>query len=225
MKKLLAGCLVIAVLGGVAVGMALFFGYRAMSPVISNASAMLQRVRDLAAASDRMENKSRYTPPADGALTEAQVKRFLAVHERTRKTLGPRWDELSAQADQLGQRAKQDARELTFTEVTSILSAAGGLIVDAQRAHVDAMNAEQFSTSEYNWVKLRAYEAAGLEAVQGVDWSSIGEAIKQGASRVGVRQPELPDVPMPQIPERNRELVKPHYDELKAWLPLTVFGF
>ena len=43
MKKLLAGCFVIAVLGGVAVGVALYFGYRAVSPMIDNASV----VRDI----------------------------------------------------------------------------------------------------------------------------------------------------------------------------------
>jgi hypothetical protein len=225
MKKFVGGCFVIAVLAGVAVGVALYFGYRAMSPMIDNASAMLQRAKDAAAQSDRLENKSRYTPPSDGTLTEAQVRRFLAVHERTRQTLGARWDELQAQADRIEQQAKQDARELSFADVAAMLGSLGGLIVEARRAHVDALNAEQFSASEYNWVKLRAYEAAGLEAMDGIDWASIEEAIEQGASRIGVRDPKLPDVPKPQVPERNRELAKPHYDELKAWLPLTVLGF
>jgi hypothetical protein len=225
MKKLVAGCLVIAVLVGVAVGVALYFGYRAMSPMIDNASALLQQARDAAAQTDRVENKGRYTPPADATLSDAQVRRFLAVHERTKATLGPRWGELQAQAERIEEQARHDAREVSFADVATMLRSVGGLITEARRAHVDALNAEQFSTSEYNWVKLRAYEAAGLEAVEGIDWAGIQDAIKQGASRIGVRDPQLPDVPRPQIPERNRELVKPHYDELKAWLPLTVLGF
>jgi hypothetical protein len=114
---------------------------------------------------------------------------------------------------------------VSFADVAAMLRSAGGLITDARRAHIDALNAEQFSTSEYNWVKLRAYEAAGLEAMEGIDWAAVQDAIKQGASRIGVRDPQLPEVPRPRIPERNRELVKPHYDELKTWLPLTVLGF
>jgi hypothetical protein len=225
MKKLVAGCLLLAVLAGVALGAALYFGYRAMTPMIDNASACVQQVRDAAAQSSRLENTSRYTPPADGTLTEAQVRRFLGVHERTRQALGSRWDELQAQADRIGQQAKQDAREVSLSEVVTMFRAAGGLIVEARRAHVDALNAEQFSTGEYNWVKLRAYEAAGLEAVEGIDWASIQDAIRQGATKIGVEEPTLPDVPRPDVPDRNRELVKPHYDELKAWVPLTVLGF
>jgi len=221
MKKLLAGCLVVLVIAAVALGVALYFGYRAVSPMIDNATTVLQQAKDAAAQSDRVENRATYTPPANGELTEAQVRRFLAVHERTRTTLGPKWADLQAQADRIEQQAKQDARELSFTEIVTMVRALGSIIVDARRAHVDALNAEQFSSSEYTWVKLRAYEAAGLELVEGIDWSDIQEAVKEGAERVGVPEPT---VPKPEVPERNRELVKPHMDALKAWLPLTVLG-
>ena len=83
----------------------------------------------------------------------------------------------------------------------------GSIIVEARRAHVDALNAEQFSASEYTWVKLRAYEAAGLEVMEGIDWSAVQEAMKDGAEpgrRAGADGSRRPDVP-----ERNRELVKP----------------
>jgi hypothetical protein len=221
MKKLLAGCLVVLVIAGVALAVAIYFGYRAVSPMIDNATTVLQQAKDAAAQSDRIENRTTYTPPADGELTEAQIRRFLAVHERTRTTLGPTWADLQAQADRIEQQAAQDARELSFTEIVSMVRALGTIIVDARRAHVDALNAEQFSASEYTWVKLRAYEAAGLEVVEGIDWSDIQEAVKEGAARVGVPEPT---VPKPDVPERNRELVKPHIDALKAWLPLTVLG-
>ena len=128
MKKLLAGCLIVAGLAGVALGAALYFGYRAVSPMIDNASAFLQQVRDAAAQSSRVENTSPYTPPADGTLTEAQLRRFLAVHARTRQALGTRWDELRAQADRIGQQAKQDAREVSLGEIVTMFRAAGGLI-------------------------------------------------------------------------------------------------
>jgi F0F1-type ATP synthase membrane subunit b/b' len=221
MKKLAAGCLIVAVIGVVSLGVALYFGYRAMSPMIDGAQAVLQQAKDAAEESDRIENKTAYTPPADRELTEAQLRRFLAVHERMRKALGPRWDDLRAQADRIEQQAKQDARELSFTEVVTMVRSLGSVIVDARRAHVDALNAEQFSASEYTWVKLRAYEAAGLEVMEGIDWSAIQDAVKDGAGRIGVPEPT---VPRPEVPERNRELVKPHIEELKAWLPLTVLG-
>ena len=222
MKKLAAGCLVVVVICLVALGIALYFGYRAMSPMIDNAAAVLEQARDAAAQSDRIENKARYAPPADGELTEPQVRRFLAVHERTRNSLGPRWTELRGQAERIEQQAKQDARELSFTEVAAMVRSLGSIIVEARRAHVDALNAEQFSTSEYTWVKLRAYEAAGLTMMEGIDWSAVQDAVKDGASTIGVPEPR---VPRPDIPDRNRELVTPHMAELQAWLPLTVLGF
>lgn len=222
MKKLAAGCLVVGVIAIVALGVALYFGYRAISPMIDNAQTVLQQAKDAAAESDRLENRTTYTAPANGELTEAQVRRFLAVHERTRTALGPKWEDLQAQANRIEQQAKQDARDLSFAEVVTMVRSLGSIIVDARRAHVDALNAEQFSASEYTWVKMRAYEAAGLEVVEGVDWTDIQEAVEEGANRVGVR---APTVPKPDVPARNRELVRPHVDALQAWLPLTVLGF
>lgn len=223
MKKLAAGCLIVVVIGVVALGAALYFGYRAFSPMIDNATTVLEQARQAAAQSERIQNTARFTPPDGGELTEAQVRRFLAVHERTRTTLGPQWTELQAQADRLQQQARNDARELSFTEAATMVRSLGAIIVEARRAHVDALNAEQFSASEYTWVKLRAYEAAGLEVLEGIDWSAIQEALKDGARRVGAAEPDVA-VPRPDIPARNRDLIKPHLDELKTWLPLTVLG-
>jgi hypothetical protein len=221
-KKLAAGCLVVVVIGVVALGVALYFGYRTFSPMIDGATTVLEQAKAAAAESDRLENKTRYVAPASGELTEAQVRRLLAVHDRTRSSLGPKWAELQTQAYRFQQQAKTDARELSFPELVAMVRSLGSIIVEARRANVDALNAEQFSSSEYTWVTLRAYEAAGLEAVEGIDWSEIQAAIKDGADRVGVREPRVPE---PDIPERNRELVRPHLDALKAWLPLTVLGF
>jgi hypothetical protein len=221
-KKLAAGCLVLVAIAIAALAIALYFGYRAFSPMIDNAATVLEQAKEAAAQSDRLANTATYTPPANGELTEAQVRRFLAVHERTRNVLGPRWADLQAQADRFAEQARDDARQLSFAELATMVRSLGSIIVEARRAHVDALNAEQFSASEYTWVRLRAYEAAGLEVFEGIDWSEIQEALREGARQVGVREP---NVPKPDIPERNRELVKPHLDELKAWLPLTALGF
>jgi hypothetical protein len=222
MIKWAAGCLVVIVIAAAALATAGYFGYRAFSPMIDSAQAVLQQARDAAAEGARLENTSAYTPPADGTLTEPQVRRLLAVHSRTRQALGPRWADLQAQAGRITAQAKQDARQLTFAELADTVRALGSIIVDARRAHVDALNAEQFSASEYRWVTLRAYEAAGLEVVEGIDWSAVQEAVKQGAGRIGVTEPSWPT---PDVPARNRELVKPNVAALEEWLPLTVLGF
>ena len=85
MIKWAAGCLVVIVIAAAALATAGYFGYRAFSPMIDNAQAVLQQARDAAAEDARLENTGAYAPPADGTLTEPQVRRLLAVHARTRQ--------------------------------------------------------------------------------------------------------------------------------------------
>lgn len=103
-----------------------------------------------------------------------------------------------------------------------MLSEVGNLAVDARRAHVAALNAEGFSSAEYAWVRLRVYEAAGLEVASTIDWSAMESMLKRGAGEVGA---SIPEVSLPEIPARNRALVKPHTEALREWLPLTMLGF
>ena len=222
MKKFLAGCLVVVLVGVVVLGLALFYGYRAARPMFDSARVMLEQGREMAAQSDRVANTSDYTPPATGELSEAQVRRLLAVHAHVRQTLGPRWTELQSRASAIEAKARDGGRDISLREIGSMLSEFGTLLRDARRAHVDALNTEGFSSREYSWVRLRVFEAAGLEVARGIDWSSIEEAIKKGSDEIGVT---APSVSLPEIPERNRELVKPHVDELRDWIPLAVFGF
>ena len=42
MKKVLAGCLVVVLIGVVALGLALFYGYRAARPMFDSARVMLE---------------------------------------------------------------------------------------------------------------------------------------------------------------------------------------
>lgn len=222
MKKLLAGCFIVAVIAGGALGVALYFGYRTMRPMVDSVTGWVDQARNLAAESDRLEHKGTYTPPASGELSEAQVRRFLAVHQHVRKRLGPRWADLQAKARAFEDRARQGERNLSLSEIGAVLSELGTVVVDARRAHIDALNTERFSSSEYRWVRLRAYEAAGMEVASGIDWSRLEEWIEKGAEQVGV---PVPTVPAPEIPTRNRELVKPHVEALKDWLPLIILGF
>ena len=222
MKKVLGGCLALVLIAVVALGLALFYGYRAARPMIDNARAMLEQGREMAAMSDRVTNRADYVPPATGELSEDQVQRLLAVHAQVRQALGPRWSELQARATAVEQKAREGGRDLSVTDVGAILTEFGGLLREARRAHVDAMNAQAFSNREYSWVRLRVFEAAGLEVAHGIDWSSLEDLIKKGSDQSGV---PVPPVTLPEVPEKNRELVKPHLAALREWMPLALFGF
>ncbi len=221
MKKLAIGCLVIALIGTVAIVAAVYFGYRAARPMLESASQYIEQAKAVAEVSDRVVNKTPFPAPADGELTEAQVQRFLSVHERVRATLGPRWSELQARAESIQEKAKGSSRDLSFSELTSVLSDLGGMLLDVRRAQADALNAEGFSLDEYGWVRTRVYAAAGLEVVEAIDWSAAQEMIRKGEDSAGV---PLPEVKLPEVPERNRALVKPHVSQLKEWLPLAFLG-
>jgi hypothetical protein len=222
MRKLLAGCLTMVLVGVVALGVALYFGVNAVRPMIDSATSWMQQGQAVVNLSDRVENKTPFQAPASGELTESQVQRFLRVHDRVRRTMGSRWTELESRTRAFQDSTQAKAAQWSLAEVGGLLSELGHLVVEARQAQVDALNAEGFSSSEYSWVRLRLYEAAGLEAAQAVDWSAAERMIKDGADKVGVA---VPSVPAPSVPERNRELAKPHIAELRTWLPLTALGF
>jgi len=221
-QKLLVGCLVVVVLAAIALGVGGFFAYRAARPAFEQARdyvTNLGRLSELAELDKQVANRGTFSGPANGELTEPQVERFVRVQRHMRQGLGARMKEIETKYQGL---AHDSSRQPTPSEVFSGLADLAGLFVDARRFQVDALNTEGLSQSEYNWIKARVYEAAGVEAVSRIDLSQIEKMARDGASQVGV---EPPAVPTPDIPERNRSLVKPHLADMKDWLPLAFFGF
>jgi hypothetical protein len=151
------------------------------------------------------------------------MHRFMSVHDHVGQALGPRKAELERRALALQEKARDQAGELTFTELAEVFSDLGGIFLEARRAQVDGLNAEGFSAQEYAWVRLRVYEAAGVELAGSLDLSALEAVIQKGAKDAGVEVPTV-TVPKFDIPDRNRALVKPHTEQLKEWLPLAFLG-
>ncbi len=222
MRKLFAGCLVVALLGGVALAVAGFFAWRMAQPYVEDAGqyvAGFRRLGELSELDRRVANTTPYAPSETGELSDAQVDRFVRVQEQVRGALGARFSELQAKYQQLEGEMSSGPRTLSFTEAASALTDLSSLVVDARRLQVDAINAEGFSQGEYNWVRTRIYQAAGLE-VTGFSLDEIQRFARQGTAH-GI---EIPEVSLPEIPARNRELVRPHVPKLKEWIPLAFFG-
>jgi hypothetical protein len=108
-----------------------------------------------------------------------------------------------------------------FTELLSSLREITGIYVDARRYQVDALNKEGFSQSEYSWVRDRMFQAAGMEIGSRIDIEKLQEAIRNGTGLDGIR---ADDLPRPNVPAKNRELVKPYVSQMDEWLPLVFFG-
>lgn len=221
MKKILIGCLVVLVLCAIGGSIAIYFLYRAAAPMIQSVSQSIDRAKEISALGEKISNKTPYTAPDNGELTEAQVDRFIRVQDKVVKTLGPRWQELEKRVKDLQSRNQPGAQEPSFSEVLSFFAEAGSILVEARRAQVDALNAEQFSSDEYNWVRVSAYSAAGLELAGAIDWKEIEKMVQANAQQAGAEVPAMPKV---EVPEANRALIKPHVEKLKEWWGLAFLG-
>jgi hypothetical protein len=219
-KKILTGCLIVAVIAMIGFGVAGYYAYRFARPMIDSAGDYMARAGEIAKLGDRVVNRKPYLPPASGELTSGQVERFLAVQTRVRDELGDRWSEIETKAADVRRKTEGKDR-LDLSEVTSIFSEIAGLYVEARRAQVNALNVQKFSDGEYRWVRRRVYEAAGMHVAQGFDFSAIEELARDTAQRSSTR---LPDIAGPEVPDANIKLVKPHAAKIKEWIPMAVLG-
>ena len=220
MKKILAGCLIVAVVALIGMGVAGYYAYRIARPMIDSAGDYLARAREMSQLGDRVVNKAPYVLPKNGELTEAQVERFLAVQTRVRRELDKQWTEIETKSAEIA-RKTEGQEALSLSEVGSIFSDLANTYIDARRAQVEALNAQRFSDAEYTWVRRRVWEAAGIQMASGMDMSAIEDLARQGAQKPNF---ELPDLPMPEVPPNNIKLVKPHTARLKDWVPIAVLG-
>ena len=56
MKKILAGCLIVIAIAIIGVGVAAFYAYRAMKPVIDNASTYMDKAREITRLGDEIKD-------------------------------------------------------------------------------------------------------------------------------------------------------------------------
>lgn len=173
MKKLVIGCGLGLVLFAVAASAAFYyFVYRPAKTFVGSMAEM----GEIAELDAKVTNTQAFTGPADGALTAAQVTRFVAVQESLHARLGAKAAELEAKYRDIEQRGDGNA---SLTEVAGAYKDLFGMIGEAKRAQVEALNAQGFSVEEYGWVKARFYEAAGVE-MTGLDFRELATALKDG---------------------------------------------
>ncbi len=224
MKKVLIGCLLATLLLGVLAGVALYVAWGFVSPVIRTVTDVTEGVTKLGGVADIEQDLTTTTPfiaPESGALSAAQVERFVRVQRQVRLALGTRAESFAAKYRELsGTQPDGTPRVPSLPQLLSGVGDLSNVYLDAWRAQVQAMNADKFSREEFSWVRARVYQAAGLDAVRydARDLEQVIEAMTRGVKI------EAPDVRLPDAPPGNRALVKPHVEELTAWLPMAVFG-
>jgi len=217
MKKILAGCLIVAVIAAIGFAAAGFYAYRAMRPMIDNAASYLDKAREVTKLGEEIKIKTPFEPPANGELTQQQVERFIAVQSRVRSDLGDRWDQIEKKSKELKARTDANPNDWTLAEFTSVFSDIGNIWIEARKAQVKAINIQRFSEGEYEWVRKRVYEAAGVQLAGQIDLSKI-EAL---AGSQGVT---VPHMDLPKVPAKNLELVKPHAAKIHEYIPMAALG-
>lgn len=219
MKKLLIAFLVILVLGAVVVAAGGYLLYRTAAPMISGARAYLEGFSELDSLERDITHRAPHVPPASGELSAAQVERFVRVQEHVRAALGQRAAELEEKYSHL--TASRDGAPPPIGEVLSALRELSGVVLEARRYQVDALNREAFSPEEYSWVRGQVFQAAGIEVGRLLDLQKLDDAVRQAMRST---EPLSARLPLAQVPQKNRELVKPYLGRVDQWLPAAVFG-
>lgn len=221
MKKILAGCLIVLVIALVGFGVAGYYAFRAMKPVIDNASTYMDKAREVTRLGEGVKLKTPFEPPKNGELTQTQVERFLAVQSRVRSDLDSRWGEVENKAAEIRSKADNKSQDWSLSEFTAVFSDIANIYLDGRKSQITALNTQRFSEAEYEWVRRRVYEAAGVQLAGNIDLSKIEDLARDNAGKGGVN---LPEMDLPKVPGKNVALVQPHIAKIKEWIPMAVLG-
>jgi hypothetical protein len=218
MKKFAIGCAVVLVLVLIVVGVGGYFLYKRFVGPMAEFVTSVQQVADI---EKEIKNTSSFTAPESGELTEDMVSRFVKAQTHIQSKLGSKMESLKATYDKLDKSREAENREASVAEGMGALRDLASLFVEGKKAQVEAMNQTGFSLQEYEWVRAQVYAAVGVVAA-GFDLKKVAEQAKAGnvEGLQGADKESLPDVP-----EKNRELVAPYEKQLKEWAPLAFFGF
>ncbi len=102
MKKFAIGCAIVLVVLLVVGGIGGYFVYQKyVAPVVGPMTEFVTNAQKMADIEKDIRNKSSFTAPANGELTEDMVSRFVKVQTHIQSKLGKRMEELKATYDKL----------------------------------------------------------------------------------------------------------------------------
>lgn len=218
-KKIALGCLgvfLIVVVGGG------FWGYHSfVKPMMGNVTAIQASAQDINEKNNQIRNRSSYSPPQTGELTENQVDQFVSVQQEIRHGLENVLTEFQEKYDELGQTWEE--RDPTFREMMNVGGDLLGLYSDAKQVQVDALNNAGFSLEEYRYVQQSFYQALGVELFS-YNIDQIARAAAEGNINIDMEEFEAAQEQMREVPERNRQLVAPYADSSEDWLIFAFWG-
>ena len=213
MKKFLIGCFGVFLL--LAIGGSILTYMFVIKPGMEMYDQVTQLGEQFEQANNAIENTSSFTPPANEELSQAQLDRFLAAQRDIRASMGARLEELEEKYRRFD-NSQDGGEQAGIGDVIGAYGDMFGLLAEAKRAQVDAINAQDFSLEEYTWTRNRTYQALG----QQVGMFSFGEDFN--LEQFMNADPD--NRPQQQAPEANVQLVQPHREELMEMLALAWWG-
>lgn len=209
MKNFVIGCLgVLVILTVAGVGVVWFKYGDDISAGIDAVQGVARLGPQLEELNESIDNRAAYAPPADGELGEDTFQRFLATQRQMRTELEGRLEELQSKYEALEQEIDERGGQAGVGDMMSAYGDLTGLLIDAKRAQVEAMNAQNFSLQEYNWVRDQVYRA-------------IGESVAVAAIAAN---PSTSTEFQATVPEATREMVEPYREELMESYVLAWWG-
>lgn len=214
------GIILVLFLGG-----ALAFYQWVYVPYLGDFVSQAWQMERLESMDERITRTESFTPPADTALTEAQVERFLAVQRTVYDSVHTRLDTAAAGIKRLLEKERA-GQEPSFSEVKDWFASFSDAIITAKRVQVDALNEQAFSLNEYRWVRRQVLNAAGWTAPPlGVE-RAMDRSVA-GFYRGGGGDPPMQWKPRPYdgaVPSANRALVAPHRVAVDSLHVVARFG-
>ena len=206
MKKFAIGCFAVLVVLAVAGGGIAWF--KVIKPGMEFAGGIAELGKQYSELNESIENRAGYTPPADGELDEDAFQRFLAAQRQMRSDLEGRLKELQTKYEALEQEIDQRGGQAGISDMMGAYSDLTDLLIDAKRAQVEAINDQNFSLQEYNWVRDQVYRAIGESVAVAAIAANPGTSNEFQAS----------------VPEATRQMVEPYREELMESYVLAWWG-
>jgi hypothetical protein len=216
MKKLVLGCLGVLVVLLIAGAVGSYFVYQKAKSTLSTYSTSVTQFQEIPKVEAQVANKSSFDPPQSGELSEDQVTRLVAVQQAIKDRLGTRAKELDAKYSAL---EKANGGNASFSDAMGALKDLGGLVLEAKKVQVEALNAQHFSIAEYDWTRRAAYTAAGVPLSAGFD-----EIVKNVQKGTAPTEKAMLQGMAGDVPEKNKQLVAPHVSLLRDNAALAFFG-
>ena len=159
MNKFAIGCLItlaVLVVGGGTAGY-----FLVIKPAGEFFGGVMEFAKEMETLNQQVDEKGTFTPPENATLGSEQLDRFLAAQGSMKARLSEQLAELDAKYKELNAAMESEGRDMNLSEIASAYQDMGRLIIEAKQAQVAALNQQDFSLSEYAWVRDQVYGALG----------------------------------------------------------------